>query len=279
MFSIVLSLFTGKSLLKAINGLSISWSLGPIIGPFIGGYLQHYFNWQADFYFFGIAGLTVFLLIFFTLPETHFNLQPLHPKKIFTNIKTVISHKIFLLVTIVSALIYTLMVVFNMIGPFIVQKVLNFSAVQYGHMALVLGAAYFLGSTTNRILINYIKPLHLALASTIISLIITGVMLGCSVSMPINIYIVLIPVSIIFFLGGLVIPNMAGKSSTIFPTHLGGTVSALFGSVGLLVLFVISLFATLLKTNTSVPISGLYVSLILIVLILLGAIFKLEKNK
>ncbi|MFA6409734.1 MAG: multidrug effflux MFS transporter [Gammaproteobacteria bacterium] len=276
--AVAVDYFTGSSIAKAMNNISIGWSLGPILGPFIGGYLQHYFNWQADFYFFGGYGFIVFLLIFFTIPETHLNLQPLHPKKIFINVKTVLAHKVFVFAAFACYTFYALSVIFNMVGPFLIQKILGFSAVAYGKMALLLGISYFLGNITNRILINHLKPTYIALSAVIAAIFIALVMLGFSLFLPINIYAILIPVLIILFLGGLIVPNMIGKSSTVFPAHVGGTVSALFGSVGLLATFAISVFTALLKTNTAFPLSLLYVSLILFVSVLLIRILKSEKE-
>jgi len=270
--------FTGISLAKAMNNISIGWSLGPILGPFIGGYLQHYFNWQADFYFFSIYGLLIFLLIFFTLPESHFKLQPFHPKKIFINVKAILAHKVFVFSALACYLFYALSVVFNMVGPFLIQKNLNFSAVAYGKIALLLGTAYFIGNITNRMLINYLKPIHIALSAGCVAILIALVMLNLSLFLPINIYAILLPGTAIFFLGGLIVPNMIGLSSAIFPAHVGGTVSALFGTIGLLATFVVSIFTTLLQTNTAFPLSVLYVGLIIFVSLLLILILKSEKG-
>uniref|UniRef100_A0AAU6WN91 Major facilitator superfamily (MFS) profile domain-containing protein n=1 Tax=Chryseobacterium endophyticum TaxID=1854762 RepID=A0AAU6WN91_9FLAO len=41
--------------------MTIVWSVGPIIAPFIGGYLQKNFGWQSNFYV--LAGYSALLLI------------------------------------------------------------------------------------------------------------------------------------------------------------------------------------------------------------------------
>ena len=44
--------FSGEQLKKQFNYITISFAMGPILGPFIGSYLQQYFDWHACFIFF-----------------------------------------------------------------------------------------------------------------------------------------------------------------------------------------------------------------------------------
>ena len=111
--AIAVDCFEGKNLIKAFTYVSTSWALGPIVGPFIGGYLQHFFNWQADFYFFGLYGLFIFIYAAFTLLETNLFLQPLHPTHVIRSIKDVILNPIFLLITVILALDYAVIIIFN----------------------------------------------------------------------------------------------------------------------------------------------------------------------
>src|SRR5579872_1919392 len=47
MRSVIPDLFEGKALYKWMNYMVMAWSMGPIIAPAIGGYLQHYFGWKS----------------------------------------------------------------------------------------------------------------------------------------------------------------------------------------------------------------------------------------
>jgi DHA1 family bicyclomycin/chloramphenicol resistance-like MFS transporter len=155
--------FTGKDLAKATSYFGISWSLGPILGPFIGGYLQHYFNWQANFYLFGVYGFVVFIFVYLKIPETNLQLIPLNFQQFYKNIRNVTTHPLFLFITFIGGFAYAMIVVFNIVGPFLIQTVLNYSVLEYGYMALLLGVVYFFGCISNRFLIGHFNIMSLLL--------------------------------------------------------------------------------------------------------------------
>ena len=49
--TMIVDVFKGPQLMRYIQYVSIVWSLAPIVGPFIGGYIVEYFGWQMCFYF------------------------------------------------------------------------------------------------------------------------------------------------------------------------------------------------------------------------------------
>ncbi|MCS5956610.1 MFS transporter [Klebsiella variicola subsp. variicola] len=87
--AMIVDVFSGSDLFKFTNYFGLSWSLGPIIGPNIGGYLQNYFDWKANFVFFAIYGMLLALISFVNLPETNKNLKPLNKSFNVYNIKKV----------------------------------------------------------------------------------------------------------------------------------------------------------------------------------------------
>lgn len=228
------------------------------------------------FRFIWISAFCYFVILLFFLPETHFELHPLHPQQILANIKTVTSHSIFFLTAVIASLLYGLVIIFNVVGPFLIQKVLMYSVVSYGHIALILGCAYCFGSIVNRLLITYLKPMRVAIYAMIGSLITNFLMLGLAFFIPINLSIILIPVWLIFFLGGLIFPNRAGKFSSIFP-KLGGTASAMSGFLIAGGVFVMSAIATLLNTTSQIPLTCMFIGILGVSFILLICVIKRDK--
>ena len=53
--------YEGEQRKHYLSIMTIVWSVGPIIAPFIGGYLQKLFGWQSNFYV--LAGYSLVLLI------------------------------------------------------------------------------------------------------------------------------------------------------------------------------------------------------------------------
>lgn len=63
-------LFSGDQLKHYLSLFSIIWSTGPIIAPFVGGYLQTAFGWESNFYFLAGFALVFALLEFVFSGET-----------------------------------------------------------------------------------------------------------------------------------------------------------------------------------------------------------------
>ncbi|HEX2549177.1 MAG TPA: MFS transporter, partial [Gammaproteobacteria bacterium] len=123
--------FQDLDLTKAMATFSLSWALGPILGPFIGGYIQDYFNWQVDFYLFAVYGGVISIFIAMTLPETQHEVVSMNFSNILQRFKMILLDPIFLLGSLVASLAYSVLVIFNVIGPFLVQDILKYSAIDY----------------------------------------------------------------------------------------------------------------------------------------------------
>ncbi len=58
--AVIPDVFEGKAYRRVINITMIEWSIGLIVSPYIGGYLEHYIGWQAPFYL--LTGYGIVLL-------------------------------------------------------------------------------------------------------------------------------------------------------------------------------------------------------------------------
>lgn len=259
--------FSGIELTKAITFVATSFALGPIIGPFIGGYLQHYFNWQANFYFFAIYGLFIFLYIVFAIPETGIYRHTFKIKKIYNSIMSIITNPLFICIAILANLTYGSLVIFNVIGPFLIQTVLKYSVVVYGHIALLLGVGYFVGNMVNRHILNYINSSKITLFALIGALCVNVIALYFSVFFESRLLYVLLPTLLLFFFCGLIFPNMMAKCTSLFP-KIAGTASAIFGAFLGGVVFLMTSFASILKTNTQKPLVITYIIIFMLCFIL-----------
>lgn len=265
--AVTMDCFADLELTKAMTYISISWSLGPIVGPFIGGYLQHYFGWQADFYFFGCYGMALFFYIFLLVPETHNDLSPLNLCNICRAITSVIKQPVFLCYSLVLALTYAALVIFNVVGPFLIQVVLKYSVIEYGHIALLLGFGCFLGNTLSSRLIHYFKPMDIALFGIIGGIVTSLVLVGLGTAMQLNLYIVIIPVFLLFTFCGITFPNVMGYALNLIRKN-SGIASAVMGTLQIGGVFLLSTLATALKTDSQMPMAIIYIAIMLANLLL-----------
>ena len=268
--SIIPDLFSGKELHKMMSYVVTAWSIGPIIAPLIGGYLQQIFGWQANFYFLFGYSLIGFLLVLFFMPETSQHRHPFCVKTIFSNAKEILSNRDYLRGLISNGLLYSIIILFAVVAPFLIQNILHFSAVQFGHMALLIGVAWFFGSLTNRFTI------HIPLAQKIkfcllIMLIVSVVMLLVAVILPLSIITLMAPICCLTYLGGIVFPTYFANSVSLFPTKTGSA-NALMGAAAFMIPSIISAFGTLLKSNTQLPLTAAYLVIVIVCLVLCFAI-------
>jgi len=268
--AVVPDVFVGVSYKKVIVLMSSAFALGPIISPFIGGYLQHYFGWHAPFYFLSAYGAILFSMTLFILPETHLKPTVLKTKIILSQIKSALTHKLFLGGILIGGLAYSFVVVYNVMAPFIVQDTLGKTAVYYGYIALILGVGQFMGNITNRFLIHYSAKLKIKVAA-IISAILALITIVLATVIRVNIVALVIPTFFIFVCSGIMIPNAMQKTLGLFP-EFAGVSNSLFGSILFGITAIIAMIASLFHAHTLLPIALLY-SAIAVVILLIYTIF------
>lgn len=266
MRSVILDLFEGRELQKMANYMTLAWSIGPIIAPVIGGYLQHYFGWQYCFYFLFTYSIIIYILTIILLPETSKHSHPFRVGHMIHRYFTILYNARFSIGVIINGFLYSLILVFSVIGPFLVQNVLHFTPITYGKISLLLGFAWFMGVTTNRFLIDITlerKTKYCLWTMLLISLL----MLFLSLSYPINIYNIVLPLVVLLWLDGIILPNYFTRCVSLFP-KMTASANALFGSITFLIGGISSGFVSLLKSTSATPFASAVLVLVVICLLL-----------
>lgn len=149
-------LFTGDKLKHYLSLFSIIWSTGPIIAPFVGGYLQTAFGWESNFYFLAGFAFVFAVLEFFFSGETLKHFTDFQLKKIANIYIDMIKTTSFTLGIVMLGLAYCMVMVYNMTGPFIIEHGLKYSPIVAGYSSLILGFAWMVGGFIGKATIN--KP-------------------------------------------------------------------------------------------------------------------------
>jgi Bcr/CflA subfamily drug resistance transporter len=260
--AMVMDSFPPEELPKYAAFMTICWGLGPVIAPVIGGYLQHCYGWQSNFIFQSVQSALVLLFVILLFKETNHNLITFDLPIITKTYLTIISHTLFIGSVLLMALMYSLIIIFNVMSPFLIQVQLHYSAIQYGHIALIIGLAYFLGTLLNRVLLAYYSPDKLIMAGIAISVVISVVMSITAYIIPMNLLLITIPSFLLFLAGGVIFPNGMAKSMALFREY-GGAASAVTGCLFVICTFFMSYVASLLNTTSVKPMSWAYLILVL----------------
>ena len=148
-------MFTGEKLKHYLTLFSIIWSTGPIVAPFIGGYLQTAFGWQSNFYM--LAGLAVVIaaLEFLFSGESLKQFAPFRLQRITDVYSEMLGTASFSLGIVMLGLAYAMVMVYNMTGPFIIEHHLGLGPVTAGCCSLSLGFAWMVGGFISKATIKH----------------------------------------------------------------------------------------------------------------------------
>lgn len=237
------------------------FGLGPIIGPLIGGYLQVYFGWQACFIFFAIIMSILSIAIFLFVPETHLNRHPLNVKAIHQNLIEVIKHKQFMALIILMGSVYSLIITFNTVGPFLIQATLKHSPIFFGRLALFMGISFLLATFICRYLLKTKSVKSLFLIFINFFFIAAVIALILSYVLPNNLILIAFTSAIMFFACGFIFPMSMGKCLSLF-RHIAGTATAVMYLINILMTSLCSFILSFITINSATAIFYIYVILL-----------------
>jgi DHA1 family bicyclomycin/chloramphenicol resistance-like MFS transporter len=242
------------------NYITLAWALGPILAPLVGGYLQHVFGWKAVFYFLSAYGCLVLVLVCFLLPETNAHRYLTKWNQLLAHYRIVLASPVFLGCALVLAIIYAHLILFNVVGPFLVQVVLRESPLVFGRMALALGVAWFLGSLANRFVTAYFPRIPLMEIATIVAFLASLLMGWLAVRYPLSLSNLVIPTAVVFMSGSITFTQCFGKSMRLFPER-AGTASALMGTLFIAGSALAGFAGSFLETQTGIPLALSFIAL------------------
>lgn len=222
--AILNDIFSGDELRKKFNYLTISYACGPIVAPFIGGYLQHYFNWQASFVFILIAIVILFTLMLLFYRETLQTKRQFLFSHLWKNYTILLTSKQFVSILLLVGLLSGFLALFNVSAPFLVQVTFHQSAIVYGHIALLMGAGWMIGNISNRLLFHYSHHIKTTL-SLFFNCLAVMIMLVISYHGGIGMPLLVVPSFVVIVMSGFVFPIYVSKGLMMF-TDLAASANA-----------------------------------------------------
>ena len=211
--------FDSERLPQVTNYITLAWALGPIIAPLIGGYLQHVFGWKAVFYFLTAYGCIVLLLVYFLLPETNRSSPSAKARySCWINIRPFWRARLFLGCALVLAIIYAQLILFNVVGPFLIQTVLGESPIVFGRVALSLGVGlvhWQPGQSNSQP--RPFRSFQLMEIATAVAFVGSTIMAWLAVASPLSLSNLVIPTAVVFMSGSITFTRCFGLSIRLFP--------------------------------------------------------------
>ncbi|KDB10289.1 major facilitator superfamily MFS_1 [Burkholderia sp. lig30] len=271
--AIITDSFSGQALMHAFTYMSIAWGLAPIVAPVIGAHLQTWFGWQACLVFLLVYSLAMWAVLW-RYRETLRRPVRLEPRTLMTNAGKVLSSPVFQSCFLAQGLCYSILLVFNIIGPFMVQNTLHKPPTYFGYLALGIGMMYFLGGLSNRVhgprLPSAERRLHVltrVMAAASIAMLVLALTVG------LRIWTLAAPVLVMGFCAGAMYPTLMAKGNSLFP-HIAGLTSAILGCALLLVSSAMMGLAGFVSVQVLTPLAVFFVILALTVVVMVTKLLR-----
>ncbi len=210
---------------KALSYMSMAMALAPALGPILGGYLQVWFGWRANFLVLAGFGAGCLLAVFLLLPETNASRDAAATRgtQVLRNYLTLARDPAYLGYVPIGAFAYGGIFAFISGSSFVLIDVLGLSPDRYGLCFGAVVVGYMIGTFASG---------RLSLAVGLDRLILTGtlVALGLALSGVLGVAAVVAPTFLYLIGAGLMLPNAIAGAIGPYPT-MAGTASAFLGVV------------------------------------------------
>lgn len=243
---ILRDLYHGKTLALRSSQVALFISLTPAVAPFLGGILQKFFSFRANFIFmlcYGII-LLVLLLGFFkesiTQKESAFSL-----KNTFIHYKKILSHGMFMRHVIIAGIAFSVIILCANILPFIIQGELKLSPMDNGVILLIAALGVSIGAFISGKVLAYTTPEKLVgIGLTFFAM---GGVLLCADKMLFgtSLFVLMPLIFIITIACGFLFPNALSIAFSSINEKIG-TAGAIYGAVQISISTIVNLLLNLI---------------------------------
>lgn len=227
--AIVRDLFTHETSARIMNMMGIILAVGPAFSPVIGGLTMELFGWHAIFWLMVAFGVTIILIVTFSLRETVVrDLSRIRLGAIMRSYGTLLTSRYFVLSSLIMGGTVGSLYALATLLPFILIERVGLTATQFGLSMLLQSGFYFLGSVAVRFIMprigsNGLVPVGLSfIAAGAVALPVLHALVEPSLLS------VMLPVASYAFGIAFVMPAIMTASLAPFP-HMAGAASSLSG--------------------------------------------------
>ncbi len=228
--AIVRDLYDRRQAASMIGYVTMGLAVAPMVGPAIGGVLDHVFGWTASFYLMVLIGLVVLVVSWFDLHET--NLQPSSAGLVgllrgFGALARVPAFWAYALTSSFASSVF-----FTFLGgaPFVSVELLAMAPAVYGFYFMMVAGGYIIGNWISGRFAVRIGVRRMILAGTVlqaISVLLIGLAFAVIQAHPLSLFA---PMFLVGIANGTCLPSAIAGAVSVRP-ELAGAASGLSGSL------------------------------------------------
>jgi DHA1 family bicyclomycin/chloramphenicol resistance-like MFS transporter len=128
--AMVRDLFTGADAIRVFSRVLLVFGLGPILAPFIGGYMLYFFDWHGIFVVLTLAGIAAVVVVFFRLEESRDpkHVRPLRIGSVVSGYWHLLTHRLFISYVLCGATMMAGTFAYIAGSPFVIEDVYGLSS-------------------------------------------------------------------------------------------------------------------------------------------------------
>lgn len=228
--AVVRDIYGRERAARMLSYMGMAMALAPAIGPILGGFLEVWFGWRANFAVLGLFAVVTLAGALVTLPETNQWKSPdaTRPGRILGNYRSLLRHRSYLGYTIIVACTYSGIFSFISGSSFVLIGLLGLSPDVYGFCFAAIVVGYMIGTFVSgryTVAIGLERMVQLGTAVQV-----AGGLAGVALHLGgiVSVATIVGPV-VVFMAGtGLAMPNAQAGAIGPFP-RMAGSASALLG--------------------------------------------------
>jgi DHA1 family bicyclomycin/chloramphenicol resistance-like MFS transporter len=215
--AIVRDIYGREGAARMLSYMGMAMALAPALGPILGGYLQVWFGWRANFAVLSAFGAASLLGVLVLLPETN-------------HYRTLAADPVYLGYVLVCAFSYSGIFAFISGSAFVFIEGLGLSPDRYGLCFAAIVVGYMVGAFASGRLTLSLGIDRLVLAGAAIGLVGGVVALALALAGIASVAGIIAPVFVFMIGVGLMLPNAMAGAIGPYP-RMAGTASALLGVI------------------------------------------------
>ncbi|HWA45921.1 MAG TPA: multidrug effflux MFS transporter [Hypericibacter adhaerens] len=219
-----------KGAARVLSYLAAAMAIAPLLGPILGGYLQTWFGWRANFAVLVIYGLMGLVGAVVMLPETNLHRNPLatRPVTIIEIYLMLAGQRRYLGYVLSSAFAYSGIFSFISGSSFVLMGMMKLESHAYGYCFAAVVAGYIAGATLAGRLAHKVSLHRMIASGGAIALLGGIVVLALAWAGVDTVAAIVAPTSVYLFGVGMVMANSMAGAIGPYP-RAAGAASALLG--------------------------------------------------
>lgn len=149
--AMVRDLFTGADAVRVFSRVLLVFGLGPILAPFIGGYMLYFFDWHGIFAVLTLAGIVALVVIFFRLDETRDpqHIRPLRIGSVVVGYWRLLTHRLFISYVLCGATMMAGTFAYIAGSPFVIEDLYGLSSQTFPWVFGINALGFIIASQIN----------------------------------------------------------------------------------------------------------------------------------